>query len=408
MPVSTRIYASGALAFGGEPAIQDLTTAGYSTVLVWSVHVDFNGDLYLNDTQIVSGGVYKEAKPMNLPETVAQLRAAGVEVLFSVGAGGVCDFTNIGALLAGGVPSAGNPLYDNFTALRSAMTSAGGDIDGIDFDNEETLDASVMVDFGRMLHDIGYGHVTLCPYYSAQAWTDTLSGLNDKPGVGFVNAVHLQCYSGGRGNDDPTVIQSWQETIAQAGSAGECLLIPGLATVQPSYGPWWYQCAKGDSVVRTEGTAVDGGADWSKHLRTVNYLTEIGALQGAQGWGGATSFFYCTEPVDLGPGKQFERGDAVFFAGLTPWVSVPQCVTYSLSGGCSDMYNDHGACPDELQARYKLYSGIKTPPQGGFIWFYDSVVDCLLSSCCQGTVQDPMTTAAAYRNAIVDGLSPSG
>jgi hypothetical protein len=43
MTASTRIYASGAIAFGGQPAINDLLAAAYSTVIVWSIHVDTNG-----------------------------------------------------------------------------------------------------------------------------------------------------------------------------------------------------------------------------------------------------------------------------------------------------------------------------------------------------------------------------
>jgi hypothetical protein len=88
MPASTRIYVSGAFAFGGQPAVDDLLAAGYNTVIVWSVHVAPDGTLILNNTQIVSGGVYQEATPMNLPARLAQLHKAGVEIIFSVGAGG--------------------------------------------------------------------------------------------------------------------------------------------------------------------------------------------------------------------------------------------------------------------------------------------------------------------------------
>lgn len=44
MTASTRIHAGGAIAFCGQPAINDLLAAGYSTVIVWSVHVQTNGD----------------------------------------------------------------------------------------------------------------------------------------------------------------------------------------------------------------------------------------------------------------------------------------------------------------------------------------------------------------------------
>ena len=58
MTIETRIYAGGAFAFGEKPALDDLTNAGYSALIVWSVHVKPDGTLILNDTQIVSNGVY--------------------------------------------------------------------------------------------------------------------------------------------------------------------------------------------------------------------------------------------------------------------------------------------------------------------------------------------------------------
>ncbi len=63
MTIHSRIYASGAVAFGGQPAIDDLRGAGYSAVIVWSVHVDWDGTLFLNDTKIVSAGSTKKTNP---------------------------------------------------------------------------------------------------------------------------------------------------------------------------------------------------------------------------------------------------------------------------------------------------------------------------------------------------------
>jgi hypothetical protein len=57
MSVNTRIYGGGGITFGGQPAIDDLIAAGYSAVLVWSVHVATDGTLSLNNTQIVAIGV---------------------------------------------------------------------------------------------------------------------------------------------------------------------------------------------------------------------------------------------------------------------------------------------------------------------------------------------------------------
>lgn len=398
MSVNTRIYAGGALAFGGSPAVDDLIGAGYSAVIVWSVHVETDGTLVLNNTQIVSGGVYKEAEPMDLPTRLAQIRKAGIQIIFSVGAGGTQDFQNIGTLLKQG-SGPGTPLYDNFKALKDAMVAAGGDIDAIDFDNEDDMQTSIMVGFGSVLAAIGYASVTFCPYYQSQVWTDSYTQLLQKYGKGFVSAIHLQCYSGGQGNSP----SPWGQMIADAG--GDTLLIPGLATNQAKSGPWWYQNAPGGSVAKTPDVAMYGEGDWSKMLRKGNYASADEALQAANSGGGETFFFYCRGPLDLGPGKQFQAGDAVFFAGVPWWGSAPQCDAYALSGGCSNIYNTGGACPANLQSQYATWKQEKFPPDGGFIWLYDSVVACLLSGCCGGTEQEPNTTAKDYREAITNGLS---
>jgi hypothetical protein len=415
MSVNTRIYAGGAITFGGQPAIDDLLAAGYSAVLVWSVHVDTSGSLFLNNTQVVAGGVYKEATPMNLPSRLAQLRKAGMQILFSVGSGGVTDFQNIGTLLdnGGGVP--GKPLYDNFVALKQAMVAGGGDIDAVDFDNEEIdqtgnqpdpVQVKTMVGFGTMLAAIGYASVTFCPYRDIETWTATYNQLRQKPNNVVVSALHLQCYSGGGGNDPAT----WGQMIADNG--GGTLLIAGLATVQTPDGPWWVNATKwapahrGTSVVETPNVAMYGEADWSGMLRKGNYPSPDAAMQAAIG--GETFFFYCRGFLDLGPGKQFQPGDAVFFAGIPWWGSAPQCDAYSLSGGCGNPYDSYpmtGACPSDLQTQYATWKTEQYPPDGGFIWLYDSVVNCLLSGCCGGTEKAPATTATAYREAITNGLS---
>jgi hypothetical protein len=413
MKVQSRIYASGALAFGETAAIDNLLTANYSAVIVWSVHVDTVGNLILNDTQFVSNGVYAEAAPMNLPTRLAQLYKAGIQIIFSVGAGGTSDFTNIEALLNGGVPTQGNALYDNFQALKNAMVQAGGDINAIDFDNEDNMDTETMVNFGLMLGNIGYSSVTLCPYYTDPIWTDTYTQLLAQKGTGFVSAIHLQCYSGGGGNDP----QPWGAMIAKA--KGDTLLIPGLGTNQAQPGPWWDGDTQqpGGSVVKTNNVAMYGEGDWSGMLRQGNYASADIAMQpynkGGGIYGGETFFFYCNGYLDLGPGKQFQRGDAVFFGGTPWWGSAPQCDGYSLSGGCSNIYNPpipyppstKGACPSDLQNQYAAWSKGKYPVDGGFIWLYDSIVQCVLSGCCGEAGQSTAAIATAYQQAIVNGLS---
>jgi hypothetical protein len=386
---SARIFASGAIGFGGQPAINDLLSAGYNTVIVWSVHVDCDGTLYLNDNKVVAGGTYCGAFPFNLPNRLAQLRRARIEVIFSVGAGGTSDFTNIGNLLNGQPASQGNPIYDNFKALKDAMKTAdGGDIDAIDFDNEDNMTADVMVNFGITLANIGYANVTFCPfdYGDKDVWSDTMKGLVSAKGSAFVNAIHLQVYSGGRGNIDK--VGKWKDVFTNAG--GKALMIPGLATNQPKPGPWWYG-KMGGSVLKKPNVAMFEGANWDNYLYTWNFSTVEEALQGAQT--AASFFFYCRGPLSLS-WRSFQRGDAVYFTGLPWWGPAFQCDGYYLGGPCTDVYNPNGvgACPKDLRTQYATWN---KSFDGGFIWFYDSIVSCLQSGCC-----DPTGTALAYRQAI--------
>src|SRR5262245_52051027 len=402
MTVSTRIYAAGTIGFGGQPAINDLLAAGYNAVIVWSVHVDTDGTLYLNDNKIVAGGTYTGAFPFNLPGRLAQLRQAGMEIIFSVGAGGTSDFTRIGTLLNGQPAGPGNPVYENFKALKQAMVAGGGDIDAIDFDNEDHMNAGVMVNFGITLANIGYAHVTFCPYdyfRDSATWFDTMTGLVQAKGAGFVNAIHLQVYSGG--SDNLNKVGDWKSGFSAAG--GKALMIPGLATNQAAPGPWWANGQMGGSVLVKPSVAMFEGADWSNYLYTWNFATSDEALQGAQT--AASFFFYCRAPLVLANGRSFQKGDAVFFTGSPSWSSAPQCDGYYLGGPCTNIYNPQplGACPPDLQTQYKEWG--RTLVDGGFIWFYDSVISCLLSGCCGGTVNQPAGTALAYRQAITNGLS---
>lgn len=399
MTASTRIYAGGALAFGGQPAINDLLAAGYNSVIVWSVHVAPDGNLILNDTQIVSGGVYQEATPMNLPARLAQLRQAGVEIIFSVGAGGTCDFTTIAALLNGQPGGPGNLIYDNFKALKQAMVAAGGDIDAIDFDNEDNLESGVMVNFAQTLANIGYAHVTFCPYDGPSIWYDTMKQLVASQGSGFVNAIHLQCYSGGGGNIGD--VGSWVTGFKNAG--GNALMIPGLATNQAQPGPWYDQCGAGQSVVKVPNVAMYEGANWDNYLYTQNWPSAQAALWKAPS--AASFFFYCRGPMVLNNGRSFQAGDTVYFMGNPWWGSAPQCDAYYLGQNCSNSYNPYpmnGACPSDLQTQYKTWG---SSVDGGFIWMYDSIISCLLSPCCGGSIQQPTATSLAYRQAITNGLT---
>lgn len=437
MAVSTRIYGGGAIAFGGPAVIADLQAAGYDTVIMWSVHVNatkydcngihyYPGDLILNNTRIVSQGVYAEMVPMNLPVNLASLRNGGVSILFSVGPGA---WANIQTLMGTGVPGPENVLYQNFQALKNAMAAVtGGDIDGIDFDNENNIGTDVMVNFGQMLANIGYASVTLCPYSpplgwgpgsppedsTTQVWIDTLQQLDAAVKPGFVSAIHLQCYSGGGENTQTGYVAEWINLINAAMGPdfnGASLMIPGLSTTLSESSKWWNKStwSQGACVQKHPGVAQYGDGDWSGHLMTLCGTTPNAAMQTAQTNGAITFFFFCNQPVSFG-GRLFNPGDAVFFTGAPRWGSAPQCDGYFLGCDCSDSLNfglAASGCPKDLQAQYSAWNtgDSQTTPGGGFIWMYDHIMTCLTCGGCGGTAEHPTTTARAYRDAIANGLS---
>jgi hypothetical protein len=277
------------------------------------------------------------------------------------------------------------------------MVAAGGDIDAIDFDNEDHFDSTVMVNFGITLANIGYSHVTFCPWNHQSVWVYTMKGLVAAKGSGFVSAIHLQCYDGGTGNVG--LVSAWTKGFNAVG--GKPLMIAGLATNQSSDGPWWSQNAQGASVTKVPNMAMSGSVNWDNYLYTQNFASVDDALQAAQT--AASFFFYCRSSIVLANGRSFKAGDAVFFTGLPSWGSAPQCDAYYLGPPCSNLYNyPMGACPSDLQGQYKIWKGSS---DGGFIWFYDSVISCLLASCCGGSMNAPAGTALAYRQAITNGLT---
>ena len=193
-------------------------------------------------------------------------------------------------------------------------------------------------------------------------------------------------------------VSDWVNGFKAVG--GNALMIPGLATNQSESG-WWYQCGPGSSVQKVPNVAMYEGANWDNYLYTQNFPTAEAAMWKAPG--AASFLFYCRGPLILTNGRSFNPGDAVYFTGTPWWGSAPQCDAYYLGGPCSNTYNPmSGACPSDLQSQYQTWG---STVDGGFIWLYDSIISCLLSTCCGGSIEQPVGTALAYREAITNGLS---
>lgn len=170
-----------------------LRASGFTTVILWCIHVDAStGNLIYNDQLVVSGGAYVGNAAW--PGQLATLKTAPTSVNrieVSVGSWGVNDFQSVQTLMNNQGTNTGSILYRNFLALKNATGATA-----VDFDDETLYDVATAAKFGQMLSSIGY-KVTLCPFNSTAFWQNVYAQL----GSGKVDAVYLQCYAGGAGND---------------------------------------------------------------------------------------------------------------------------------------------------------------------------------------------------------------
>ena len=195
---SSTIFGGGPFYTGGTATMNALRASGYTTVMLWTIHVNAtSGNLIYNDQLVVSNGVYVGNAAW--PAQLATLKAGPTSVnriewsVASAPSGGN-DFLNIQTLMNTYGTNTTSILYSNFLALKIATGA-----DAVDYDDETLYDVPTAVKFGQMLSSIGY-KVTLCPYTNPTFWQSVYNQL----GSGVVDRVYLQCYAGGAGNNPGT------------------------------------------------------------------------------------------------------------------------------------------------------------------------------------------------------------
>jgi hypothetical protein len=199
--------------------ITQLTTGGFTTVILWSIHVHANGDFYYNDTLMVSGGVLQLGS--DFTQNVNALVAGGVrEILLSVGAWGTTsDFVNLQA------------TWDTAGAKNLGALSAAFPITAVDFDYEsqtgyQPSEAALIVDLTQKVSELGIG-VTYCPYEDIPFWMQCLQQSYQQNGtVQPVRWLNLQCYAGGALNDPRNWIAAVKKADAGIADPGE-FVVPG-------------------------------------------------------------------------------------------------------------------------------------------------------------------------------------
>jgi PKD repeat protein len=248
------IFGGGPFYSGGQTVINDLRNSGFTTVFLWSIHIEDNGDLVYNDIPIVKNGAYVGADA-DWPARLATLKTAPTSVKrveVSIGAWGVPDFERMSKLANGTAAGCGTTvvcgtgsgsiLYRNFQALKTATGA-----DAVNFDDESHYNVADTTTFGQMLVGLGY-KITFAPYTNQSFW----KGVKDNLGAS-VDRIYLQVYDGGAGNNPAT----WNTAMGMT-------VMPGLWTKHGS------GCSAGDSPTQVNtrmagwktSAGISGGFLW--------------------------------------------------------------------------------------------------------------------------------------------------
>lgn len=230
------LYGQGLLNRYNTPAnkavIEGIRTSGFTTVILFAVHVSDDGTLYYSNYPMVVDGNFT-GQYSYLPAAVEALKTGGSvkQILFSIGGACVGDFAHLKNLWS--TTQGQNVVLKNFGALAAALP-----IDGFDFDLEEfplSGYADTVVGMSIKFHDLFGARISYAPYNSPDFWVSCLQQAykEKKNEVQVVDWFNLQCYSGGAGND-PSV---WVNDIKNAGDTGvsdaAAFVVPGYSSVAP-------------------------------------------------------------------------------------------------------------------------------------------------------------------------------
>ncbi len=203
--------------------ISAIKSSGFTTVILFVVDVETNGDLNFNgDHLIITNGVYMGDSAW--PTRLAALKTAPsliTRIEVCTGGSGAQSWANIKSLIAAQGTSSTSILYRNFQILKSTLG-----IDAICNDDEVAYDATSAATFNKMITTLGMKN-TLCPYNNVSYWQSVFNNST-------IDAIYLQCYDGGAGNDPAT----WN------GYFGGFKVAPGdwnndsVATVQSKFATW--------------------------------------------------------------------------------------------------------------------------------------------------------------------------
>jgi len=173
--------------------ISALKNSGFTTVILFVVDVATNGDLNYNGNHlIITNGVYMG--DAGWPARLAALKTPPTYITrieACTGGAGAQSWNNIKNLIAAQGTGPGSILYRNFQTLKNTLG-----IDAICNDDEVAYDSTSAAAFNNMITGLGMKN-TLCPYNNVAYWQGIFNNST-------IDAIYLQCYDGGAGNDPAT------------------------------------------------------------------------------------------------------------------------------------------------------------------------------------------------------------
>ncbi|HSY18297.1 MAG TPA: fibronectin type III domain-containing protein [Candidatus Acidoferrales bacterium] len=173
-----------------NPSMACDKASGFTTLITFAMHVNADGTLLIAGVAC-SNGIY--VGPTNWNALINTLKTPPTTVTrYEVCIGGWMDtsYDNIKTLVAAQGAGASSILYKNFQALKNAVPG----IDAINDDDEQTYDVGSSTSFANMLGGLGY-KFTMAPYTAQGFWVSLRNNITN------CDAIYLQCYEGGAGND---------------------------------------------------------------------------------------------------------------------------------------------------------------------------------------------------------------
>lgn len=188
------VYGGGPLYRNRSTSIADLKSSGFSHVVVWTIHIESNGDLGFNgEFPLVQNGEYVgDAQYPNFRADIASLKDEPTSIRrveFGLSAAGSGTYDAVRDLLSCSAPrcgtGSGSILRRNFQVLRDMFPS----VDAVNNDDEGTYHVPSAARFHIMLADIGF-NTAIVPYTRQSFWRSFVNEVNGaRPGA--VDALYL-------------------------------------------------------------------------------------------------------------------------------------------------------------------------------------------------------------------------